>query len=81
MGGDQRRAAARQMARTTSPNSATEACIQRDGGFVQHPDRAARHHQPRQPQPPLLPGRQVLRRRSAMRQVHPASAAAIPRVP
>jgi hypothetical protein len=62
MRGDQRRRRRCQMRAHHGRKQRHRRRIQRNGGFVEHPDRPPRQQHPRQAQPALLPGGQVLRR-------------------
>ncbi len=83
MGGDQRQPARRQMRAHRVGEQRHRLGVERHRRLVQHPDRPPRHQQPRQPQPPLLPRRQVLRRprRAARRGRTRSSAGSIVRAP
>jgi hypothetical protein len=61
MRGDQRRPPPARCARTTPANSATEAASSETVGSSSSQTGPPRHQKPRQPQPPLLPGRQFAR--------------------
>jgi hypothetical protein len=77
MRGDERDAPARQMRPHGIGEERDAARVERDGGLVEEPELAARDEEPREPEPPLLPGAERARRapaRSARRKRSIASA-------